>query len=190
MAVFSTTTPYGVTEPAYHRFTHSPVSSGFSALLASLAAYIEAERDIADAAAFDPAFADWLRDAEAARAAVLVRLAQIHSSLVTRSEDLPLKAMALLCQRLILSDSTMSFMAAKSVIERSPARFACEGSGAVAWRTRQMLRSAEMRIAEMAALPTYVDPLELDAIAVTATCAADAVHAEDPQAMMAAPIPA
>lgn len=190
MANIVTTMPSGVTKPATQHFVHSPISRGFSKLLGALASYIEAERDITHAWSFDPAFDEWTRDAEAARTQVLTLIDTVRSARMIRSEDLPLSRMAMMCYALIEAHSTEEFLSAQKVLSETPSLFACLASGTVGWRTRQMLRSAEMRIAEIAGLPTYVDPLEIEAVAVTATCAADAVHAEDPHAMMAAPIPA
>lgn len=167
MAVICTTTPFGVTEPASRVFTHTTASRAFSGLLGDLAGYVEAERDISDAAVFDPAFADWVRDAEAARARVLSRIDEIRSAETARPEDRPLKAMAVICGLLIQSNTTAEFLKIRRVLRTAPAQFLCDGSGAVAWRTRQMLRSAVTRIDEMAALPAHVDPWEIDDVTVS-----------------------
>ena len=95
MATESPTTPRDVTKPTDH-YTHTEISRRFSRLIGEISTYIEAERDIEDAASWDPAFLHWHRDAEAARSTVLSSIDHIRVSVAERREDLPLQRMALL----------------------------------------------------------------------------------------------
>lgn len=161
MATIAITTPSGVSKPASQHFFHSPVSRAFSSLVGAMAVYIEAERDITHARSFDPAFDDWTRDAEAARARVLTLVDAVRSARMTRSEDLPLFRMAMMCYAMIEADSSEEFITAQQVLTSTPSLFTCTSAGAVGWRVRQMLRSCRTRIDEMASLPAHLDPWDI-----------------------------
>ena len=51
-------------------FTPTPMTQRFAFMQAALALYLDAERDLAQSGAWDPACDHWLRDAEAARTAL------------------------------------------------------------------------------------------------------------------------
>lgn len=162
MAKPASTTPCGVTTPPAH-FTHTEISRTFSRLIGSVSGYIEAERDIEDAASWDPAFLDWHRDAEGARSAVLSSIDHIRVSAAVRPEDLPLKRMALLLFALIETESSSEFLRLAACLDRHADLFCCLGTGLVARRVTQMLTAARLQVADLASLSALVDPLEVAA---------------------------
>ena len=70
MTVFQSIHSAGVLEAFAPGFTHTSVTRRFGVMQRSLGAWIEAERDLEHSGSWDPACDHWLRDAEAARAAV------------------------------------------------------------------------------------------------------------------------
>lgn len=160
MATSSSTTPCGVTTASAH-FTHTEISRTFSRLIGSVSGYIEAERDIEDAASWDPAFLDWHRDAEVARGAVLSFIDHIRVSAAVRFEDLPLKRMALLMFALIESGSSSEFLRLTSFLDSHEDILSCPGTSPVARRVDQMLTAARMQVADLASLSALVDPLDV-----------------------------
>ena len=160
MAVSAPTTPSGVTKPTAH-YTQTEISRRFSRLIGEISTYIEAERDIEDAASWDPAFQDWHRDAEAARGSVLSSIDHIRVSVPKRREDLPLQRMALLLFALIESGSSSEFLRLAACLDRHDGLFACVGSGPVVRRVSAMLTAARMQVADLTSLTALVDPLEI-----------------------------
>lgn len=162
MANPAPTTPTGVTKPSAH-FTHTEISRRFSRLIGEMSTYIEAERDIEDAASWDPAFLQWHCDAEAARNTVLSSIDHIRVSVPERRADLPLKRMALLLYALIESVSSSEFLRLAACLERHDGLFSCPGIGPVARRIGAMLTAARMQVADLTSLTALVDPLEITA---------------------------
>ena len=160
MAVPASTTPCGVTKPSAH-FTHTEISRTFSRLIGLVSGYIEAERDIEDAASWHPAFLHWHRDAETARTQVLTQIDHIRAFVAVRREDLPLKRMALLLFALIESDSSSEFLRLTACLDREDGLFDCPGTDPVARRVGAMLTAARMQVADLASLSALVDPLEI-----------------------------
>ncbi|SNR67573.1 hypothetical protein EYF88_15915 [Paracoccus sediminis] len=160
MATSSPTTPFGVTKPSAH-FTHTEISRTFSRLIGAVSTYIEAERDIEDAASWHPAFLHWHRDAETARTQVLTPIDRIRSSAVVRLEDLPLKRMALLLFALIESGSSSEFLRLAACLDQPDGLFDCPGTDPVARRVEAMLTAARMQVADLTSLSAFVDPLEI-----------------------------
>ena len=160
MADCTLTTTNRFSEPAV-AFTHSPASKTFSRLLGALAAHIEAERDIEDVASFDPAFMDWQRDAECARAEVLSIITELRHTPIRRREDSPLKRMNYVMYAMLQSTSTEEFLRLRAFVTGHVALFSCSGQSPVAQRVQQMLASAFDRLEELAALDTYVDPFDV-----------------------------
>lgn len=161
MATCIPTTNNCFPEPAV-AFTPTAASKAFSRLLGALAAHIEAERDIEDVASFDPAFIDWQRDAERARADVLSIIAELRHAPIHRQEDIPLKRMNYVMYAMIQSDCSEEFLRLRTFMSSNVSLFSCPGQGPVTRRIQQMLSSACNRVDELAALGTYVDPLDVD----------------------------
>lgn len=160
MATCTPTTGKNFSKPV--AFTHTPASKAFSRLLGALAAHIEAERDIEDVASFDPAFIDWQRDAERARAEVLSIITELRHAPIHRQADTPLKRMNYLMYAMILSASTEEFLRLRTFVSNNVTLFSCPGQSPVTQRVQQMLSSACNRLDELAALGTYVDPLDVN----------------------------
>jgi hypothetical protein len=162
MANPASSTPSGVTKPSAH-FTHTSISRRFSRMIGEISGYIEAERDIEDAASWDPAFLHWHRDAEAARGSVLSSIDHIRVSVPERREDLPLQRMALLLFALIESATSSEFLRLAVCLERHDGLFSCPGTGPVTRRVGAMLTAARMQVADLTSLTALVDPLEITA---------------------------
>ena len=162
MANPASSTQCGVTKPSAY-FTHTLISRRFSRLIGEISGYIEAERDIEDAASWDPAFLHWHRDAEAARGSVFSSIDHIRVSLPERREDLPLKRMALLLFALIESASSSEFLRLAACLDRHEGLFACPGTDPVGRRISAMLTAARMQVSDLTSLTALVDPLEIAA---------------------------
>jgi hypothetical protein len=179
MAEHACTTPQRVTEPRTH-FAHSPISRTFSELNGALAQYIEYERDIECVDSFDPAFANWLTDAEAARHNVLDRIASITTAPISRGADKPLQRISLLTRALITCETGADFTALYAVLGSHGHLFACFENDPIGHRVQQMLEVHQDHLHAMADLgefaedPLFVDPTDNagDQRAMTATAAA------------------
>lgn len=165
MATFLTNTPSRVTEPRTH-FAHTPISHTFSELNGALAQYIECERDIECVDSFDPAFANWLTDAEAARHNVLDRIASITTAPISRNADKPLQRISLLTRALITCETGADFTALYALLDCHGHLFACFENDPIGHRVQQMLEVHQDHLHAMADLgefaedPLFVDPTE------------------------------
>ncbi|MCE8468927.1 hypothetical protein LZ189_07685 [Rhodovulum sulfidophilum] len=159
MANWVFTTPLRVTEPPAH-FMHSIISQNFTRLNASLALYIECERDLEQADCFDLAFTSWAADAERARAEVLERVAQITIAPVARPSDLPLKRAAMLTRALIESESAEAFTGLYGLPGSHAHLFACTEGGVIGARARRALAAHQAHLDAMAELGEFTDPGE------------------------------
>lgn len=138
-------------------YTPTPVSAGFSALLVALSAMIEAERDIEDVDVFDPAFANWLRDAERAQDRVVDCLRMVREAELQRAEDRPLQRLAMLIDAVISSEEPGEFTRLHRLVPSHAALFRCAGNSAVARRVDHMLLAGLARIDDLAMLDTYAN---------------------------------
>ncbi len=155
-------TPKRVTEPRTH-FTHTPISRTFSELNGVLAQYIEYERDIECANAFDPAFANWLTDAEAARHNVLDRIASITTAPLSRDADKPLQRISLLTRELITCKTGADFTTLYALLGNHGHLFACFENDPVGHRVQLMLEVFQDHLHAMADLGEFAeDPLSFD----------------------------
>ena len=74
-------------------FTHTPVTRAFAAMLQTLSAYIDSERDLEHIDSFDPAVDNWVADAERNRVAMFAALDRLRDTRLTRALDVPLRRM-------------------------------------------------------------------------------------------------
>ncbi|WP_145111521.1 hypothetical protein [Cereibacter sediminicola] len=156
MAIKVTTTPPGETEPPA-RFTHTPISRCFSRLLGTLGCCVEAERDIAHANWADPAFADWLTEAERTRVTTLAGMAEVLNLQIERISDLPLRLTALLGQAMLRSTHPNEFTQLYGLLDRHADCFCCPGSDPTSRRVDRMLSTAKARLHVLAALSAGPD---------------------------------
>ena len=89
MTVYQSIPSAGVLEAFAPGFTHTSVTRRFGVMQRALGAWIEAERDLEHSGSWDPACDHWLRDAEAARAAV--RAARASHKAASSSSVVPRK---------------------------------------------------------------------------------------------------
>ena len=136
-------------------FTHSPISRAFSAMTLLLAAHIEAERDLEHAGSWDIACDEWLRDAEAAREALVDVLAQIVALPLERSEDHPLHGMARLIHALVLSDNGMEAAQLEALSVDCEVLLRCHDDTPLALRVNGYLETAQQLLVALRALPDY-----------------------------------
>lgn len=141
--------------PKDRGYKPSAISTTFSALLGALARHVEAERDIKDVDIWDPAFRNWLTDAEEAHATVARTLSDIRATEIARAEDKPLMRMAMLLDHMTCSEEPGAFWTFRPLLMRFDSLFRCPGEDPVAVRVNRMLISARARIDEMAALDLY-----------------------------------
>lgn len=143
-------------------FTHTTTSQHFSRLLCDLAALVEAERDIEDVDVFDSAFSSWLRDAERTQDSVSIGLRAVLNSPIQRHEDRALQRVAFALHALLGTEAPGEFMRIYNLVLRFPAAFVCEGRGAVAHRTSQMLATMRMRMDDLSSLATFNDDFDAE----------------------------
>lgn len=159
MATTPHITPLRITEPPVH-FSHSIISRAFTRLNASIALYIECERDLEHANCFDPAFHHWTADAERARARVLNLAEVITTASVARREDLPLKRSAMLTRALVECSNETTFTSLHRLLGSHAHLFACCQPGAIALRAQQMLETHQAHIDALAELGEFNDLAE------------------------------
>lgn len=141
--------------PKDRGYTPSTISTAFSALLGALAQHVEAERDIEDVDIWNPAFRNWLTDAEEAHAKVARLLSDIRKMEILRAEDKPLMRMAMLLDHMACSEEPDAFWTFRPLLMQFDELFRCAGENPVAARVNRMLISARNRIDEMATLDLY-----------------------------------
>lgn len=142
-------------EDAQLAFTHSAVSHAFSAMTLLLAAHIEAERDLEHSGSWDIACDAWLRDAEAAREALLDVLARLIALPLERSEDHPLRSMARLIHALVVSDNGMEAAQLEALSVDCEALLRCHDDTPLARRVNGYLETAQQQLMALRALPDY-----------------------------------
>lgn len=142
-------------EDAQLAFTHSTVSRTFAAMTLLLAAHIEAERDLEHSGSWDIACDAWLRDAEAAREALLDVLAQIVALPLERAEDHPLRSMARLIHALVVSDNGMEAAQLEALSVDCEALLRCHDDTPLARRVNAYLETAQRQLMALRALPDY-----------------------------------
>ncbi|MEI4469671.1 hypothetical protein [Frigidibacter sp. MR17.24] len=172
MATLTATT---ITPGSEDRYVPSPISIAFSALLGTLALHIEAERDIEDVDIWDPAFANWLRDAEEIQTRLSRQVLALTDAEETRDEDEPLRRMAMLIEGMTGSEEPGTFQRLHPMVVHYEHLFRCEGTTATALRVDRMLLTAAQRLETMASLDIYLP----DALspAITELFEADTVSA-------------
>jgi len=83
----------------------TPVAVAFSQFLGALPELVEAERDLGDYTGQDPAVDPWIRAAEAAREATLMRIAAVLEGDAAHPGDARFHNVAQLYRRVMLSDN-------------------------------------------------------------------------------------
>lgn len=142
-------------EDAQLAFTHSPISRAFATMTLHLAAHIEAERDLEHSGSWDIACDQWLRDAEAAREALLNALTQVVALPLERAEDHPLRSMAGLIHALVVSDNGMEAAQLEALSVDCEALLRCHDDTPLAQRVNAYLETAQRQLMALRALPDY-----------------------------------
>ena len=193
MTVYQSIHSAGVLEAYVPGFTHSAVTRRFGVMQRALGAWIEAERDLEHSGSWDPACDHWLRDAEAARAAVGAALDALCDTPAERLEDRPLLRIARLTRALVLSEDAGEFAQLYARFATPGALLRCPGRHPLALRVNLMLAEARRALAQLAALPDHalvvdgncveIMPEDVPAADAAMAMASDAY----PQVMQAAP---
>ncbi len=163
MADATTTTPHGAPEGTT-AFTHTSVSHRFSELLGTLAHAIEAERDIQHGWSRDPAFAHWLRESELLWQRAQDEARILADSPALRAADRVLIRAARVLHYALGCEHPAEYYMSVTELAGCSERLSLRRGDAVAWRIREMLRSAEARLAEIGHLemiPACLDTDEL-----------------------------
>lgn len=163
MADATTTTPSAAPEGTT-AFTHTSVSHRFSHLLGTLAHAIEAERDVQHGWSCDPAFAHWLRESELLWQKAATEARDLGDSPALRVADRVLIRAARILHFALGCEHPAEYDAAVADLAACSERLSLRRDDAVTWRIREMLRSAEMRLAEIGTLemiPACLDTDEL-----------------------------
>ena len=155
MTVYQSIPSAGVLEACVPSFTHTSVTRRFGVMQRALGAWIEAERDLEHSGSWDPACDHWLRDAEAARAAVGAALDALCDTPAERLEDRPLLRIARITRALALSEDGAEFAQLYARVATSGALLRCPGRHPLALRVNLMLAEARRALAQLAALPDH-----------------------------------
>lgn len=193
MTVYQSIASDGVLEACVPGFTHSAVTRRFGVMQRTLGAWIEVERDLEHSGSWDPACDHWLRDAEAARAAVRAALDALCDTPAERLEDRPLLRIARITRALALSEDGTEFAQLYARVAAPGALLRCPGRHPLALRVNLMLVEARRALAQLAALPDHalmidgecveIMPEDVPGADATMAMVSDAY----PQTMQAAP---
>ncbi|MTH63362.1 hypothetical protein [Paracoccus shanxieyensis] len=193
MTVYQSIHSAGVLEAFAPGFTHTSVTRRFGVMQRALGAWIEAERDLEHSGSWDPACDHWLRDAEAARAAVGAALDALCDTPAERLEDRPLLRIARITRALSLSEDGAEFAQLYARVAAPGALLRCPGRHPLARRVNLMLAEARRALAELAALPDHAVVIEGECVEMmpgdVPVAETGFTEASDtyPQAMQAAP---
>lgn len=127
MADTCPTTRFGADEPAH--FHHSQVSRHFSLLIAALAAAIEAERDIENGLWSDPAFDQWLKEAEHGWEKATDLCRAVFDAPAIRTSDVPLQHFARHLHWTLGSESSAELETARQIVAKHPDPFFLDWAG-------------------------------------------------------------
>lgn len=141
-------------------FTPTPMTQRFAFMQAALALYLDAERDLAQSGAWDPACDHWLRDAEAARTALAAALDAVCATEPARAQDRPLRQLARIARVMLLATDEAEFAQAHGLIAVFGAVLRCPGSGPVDRHVDRMLAETRAQLAAVAALPDYAPEVD------------------------------
>ncbi|MBV0893500.1 hypothetical protein KTN05_17060 [Paracoccus sp. Z118] len=139
----------------------SAFSLCFAGLLSALDQHIECERDLDDVDLFDPAYQNWLDDAETAQLR-LYDLASITGLAAVTPDDVPLRRMTLLIAMLVREGSAEAFRQYGRLESSFLRHMVVPGDGLGAVRTRLMLADAREKIRAMAELTLYRQDGDID----------------------------
>ena len=152
MTVYQSIPSAGVLEAFAPGFTHTSVTRHFGVMQRALGAWIEAERDLEHSGSWDPACDHWLRDAEAARAAVGAALDALCDTPAERLEDRPLLRIARLTRALGAQRGCRGIRAAYARVATSG--HCCAARDGIRWRWGEPdAGRGRGALAQLAALP-------------------------------------
>lgn len=135
-----------------------PVTSllrAFPDLLSALDQHIQCERELDEVDLFDPAYATWLDDAEAAQTALYEVLARITRLRPAAPADAPLWRMSLLIATLVREGTASAFRRYAETEGAFVMHLRVPGSGPAALRARGQIVAARERITALATLTFY-----------------------------------
>lgn len=155
----TTFTTTSIQHEASDGYCPTPISTAFSCLLVALARHAEAERDIEDVDIWDPAFRNWLTDAEEAFTLVTTLITQIGNAEPARPHDVPLHRMAMFIDLMVGSEEPGEFQRLHQLVPRFQDAIRCTDGSASARRVNHMLLTAGLRLDELAGLISYEDLL-------------------------------
>lgn len=137
-----------------------PVSSSlcalaFADLLTVLDRHIACEADLEEVDLFDPAFRNWLDEADAAQDALYEVLARITGMTASCETDVPLRRMALILATLIREGRASAFCRYAENHSEFALHLRVPPNGTASLQARRLIAAADMRIATMARLHLY-----------------------------------
>lgn len=160
MTVFQSIHSDGVLEAFAPGFTQTSVTRRFGAMQRALGLWIEAERDLEHSGSWDPACDHWLRDAEAARAAVGAALDALCDTPAERLEDRPLLRTARITRALVETEDGAEFARLYARVTAYDALLRCPGRHPLALRVNLMLAEARRALTALTALPDHALVIE------------------------------
>lgn len=140
----------------------SAFAQSFVELLSALDQHIDCERDLDDVDLFDPAYRNWLDDAEAAQLRLYDALARITGAPAVTPDDVLLRRMSLLIATLVREGTAKAFHRYFQLENDFVHCMVVPGDGLDAGRMRHMLMAARKKIHQLAGLTLYLQDGDFD----------------------------
>ena len=128
---------------------------GFSNLVLRLTELVAAERDIAGLCAWDPAFDDWLRDAEAARAAVVSAAEAVIMAMSPTATDRRFRVVALNFEAMLLTTDAAKYAILAEAMLSSAWIYTVPGRGPRAARATALLKAFRHHLGVLLSFSDY-----------------------------------
>lgn len=153
MAIHTTIMSLGANEG----LCETAMSRAFTQLLQVQAAFIQAERDLEHVGhSQDPAYKEWLKDAEGAQEHLTVCLRDFHALPVETIEDRPLQRMASLIDEMLGNDEPGGARRQHRGMQLAFfSKYQAQGLGATAMHRNMLLIQARHLTSAMIALPLF-----------------------------------
>lgn len=128
----------------------------FSALVAATQSLCAAERDIAGLSTWEPAFDDWIRDAEKARAAVVTAAEAVIMAMCQTGTDRRFRIVALNFEGMLLTQDAAKYAHVADAMLSSAWMYTVPGRGPRAARATALLQQFRHYLGLLLGYPDYM----------------------------------
>lgn len=139
------------------RVSEAPGESefAFAALVRATATLCVAERDVSGSDSFDPAFDDWFREAESARAAVVSAAEAVILSMTLTATDRRFRIVALHFEAMLLTQDASTYALYSDFLTTTGWLYNVAGRGTRAGRATILLQQFRHNLGLLLHLPDY-----------------------------------